>query len=62
VDQRIRFAHRAFQEFFLADHLLRENHDVIREGAAALPESVTDWMDELRAMAADGPPDSFWED
>jgi hypothetical protein len=48
---RVRFAHRAFQEFFLAWHLVTSG------GASSLkvPESVASWMDDLLREGLAGP-------
>lgn len=43
---RIAFAHRAFQEFFLAWHLLREGG---LENGWEIPDSVMEWVDDLQA-------------
>jgi hypothetical protein len=43
--RRIRFAHRAFQEFFLA-HFLAQNQDQYR--GLALPKAVVEWLHEIK--------------
>jgi hypothetical protein len=49
---RVRFAHRAFQEFFLAWHVVETGE----EGAAEAPEAVAAWIDDLRREALVGSP------
>lgn len=44
-ERRIRFAHRAFQEFFLAWHLVETG----ATDGARWPDSVRDWIDDLQA-------------
>lgn len=48
VTPRIRFSHRAFQEFFTAHHILRqpESYEDLR-----LPIGVAEWKEELRKLS-----------
>jgi len=41
---RVRFAHRAFQEFFLAWHLVQAG----RWSTVGVPDTVAQWIDDLR--------------
>lgn len=43
--QKVRFAHRAFQEFFLAWHLLDEGAPY---SSSELPVSVLEWLQTLK--------------
>ncbi len=43
---RLRFAHRAFQEFFLARFLLNEGYSL----NTPLPTTVQEWMEDLRTL------------
>lgn len=45
TEQSMRFAHRAFQEFFLAQYIGKHPE---RFEALALPESVQDWLREMK--------------